>query len=1321
MALDDSDDDFGDFDDAHFLQAAAEIESRHHAGQRSTAPGSAAAAAVAASSSHFIESPRAAKRRRIDDASPRIVGTTTTAAPPPQAQRRIPQGLQSQKGILRRDNGGHEHALPPGNNGSTSSAPDRSILQGGPPGGPAPAGRNIVGTAAASRGFATAGAGPTAATAARTGPHQRPVQAVGVNNAVDAGRAGNRATGAAASQFACEPARHQVVQRKPPAPGRPRQIVNGSLNSHGLVRNGQGASVQDSSSRRVSHPAASGNTAAGRNNTAAKNSTSTIDIAHDDEDDAFGPPVRSVRDGTTSNDLAPSYDVAQELQNIPSDAFASSSPAPRASGDDAILISSQASPGRRIRPVAPPNTTGLRQTTLFGRSAASNDSPSQSAVVAKNIRRRSNMLAEKPEPPTHHKLDHEAVKTWVYPTNLGAIRDYQYNIVARGLFHNLLVALPTGLGKTFIAATIMLNFFRWTRDAQIVFVAPTKPLVSQQVEACFGIAGIPRSATTMLTGGVSPGLRKLEWEAKRVFFMTPQTVMNDLKQGICDPKRIVLLVVDEAHRATGAYAYVEMVKFVRRFNECFRVLALTATPGGDVEAVQKVIDGLDIARVEIRTENSLDIRQYVHQRRVEKVVFENSDEMVLLMDLFSRAVQPVLSQLNAMNAYWVKDPVQLTPYGLTMAKQQWFASAGRTAAWPVKQKVSSIAAILASLAHSMDLLKYHGITPFYHGLLSFRASVDEGGSKSKHRLDINNSEHFRKMISHCKAWVANPDFVGHPKLEYVREVVMNHLLDAGEGRDRQTGASNNGGNAGPTRIMIFAHWRDSAEEIVRVLSRSAPLVRPHVFVGQAAAKNSEGMDQKRQLEVISKFKGGEYNVLVATSIGEEGLDIGEVDLIVCYDSKASPIRMLQRMGRTGRKRAGKILLLQMSGKEEDDALKAKDGYEKMQELIACGDRFQFHDARSRRIVPREVQPAVDKRRVEIPFENSQEAGGDSWLPVPKARGRAPKRPPKKFHMPDGVRTGFVSASRMEGDGKEDALAVPEEEPVDIPPLEDVLLSPAQRAELEAQIMTAGHEDVVPQVRLDAHVGPFSHMKPALLVRPGRVRTAFVAAARGCARLREDCVDRLERGLWDEDRELHEAAPSQVVDDKVVEAGSVDEVGEDKKEDEDDDDDDDDLPSISALLTPRPPRGARSARNARGTGSTRSAASARARGRARGRGSHRPPTTSRRRAASFVSSGEADEAPPSSTPPASDPRLRLASQGEWLGSQDTEGEYTAAEPSSELRAFVVDDDEDVGEGCEPSSSLVGGLDLGGGGGLQRTPLAERRFWRLVDVQGGERID
>ncbi|KAK0515746.1 hypothetical protein JMJ35_001780 [Cladonia borealis] len=807
------------------------------------------------------------------------------------------------------------------------------------------------------------------------------------------------------------------------------------------------------------------------------------------------------------------------LADLPPDAFSSVPDSVNVPAREAILISSQqdyssqfAQPQRLAAPL-----TNLKQTTLFGTQAREINPQTQP------VRRRNWPLANREEPATHHKLDREALKTWFYPTNLGTIRDYQFSIVARGLFHNMLVALPTGLGKTFIAATIMLNWFRWTRDAQIVFVAPTKPLVSQQVKACFEIAGIPKSATTMLTGGISPGLRAEEWQSKRVFFMTPQTIVNDLKTGICDPKRLVLIVVDEAHRATGGYAYVEVIKFLKRFNQSFRVLALTATPGSSIESVQEVIDGLGISRVEIRTEESIDIRQYVHSRKIETVLFENSEEMVMVMDLFSRALQPVLNKLTGMNAYWAKDPMTLTPYGCNQARQKWMASdPGRKANMGLKSMVNTIFSLLASLSHGIELLKFHGIGPFYHKVLAFRNEIHNNGKKGgKYSNQINESEPFQTMMSRVQIWINNPDFVGHPKLEYLQSVIMNHFLDAGDGR----GASDPSG----TRVMVFSHYRDSAEEIARVLRRNEPMIRPHVFVGQATSKGSDGMDQKTQLETIKQFQKGIYNTLVATSIGEEGLDIGEVDLIICYDASASPIRMLQRMGRTGRKRAGNIVVTLMKGKEENNFIKAKDNYGKMQVEIASGARFTFHDEESRRIVPEDIQPVVDKRVIDIPPENTQ-----ADLPEPTKRGRPPKRPPKKFNMPDGVRTGFVRASNLEDDEASEHELISRSppkrhysrlpSPARLPSLEEVLLTPAQERELERKYLDIKGDtsQVVEIPRNDAFPNLQRSLRPTKLIGHGQVTRRMVDMLASIHRTPHDIDERYGKLLIPQDREQGEA-------------------------------------------------------------------------------------------------------------------------------------------------------------------------------------------------------
>ncbi|KAI0022946.1 type III restriction enzyme [Xylariomycetidae sp. FL0641] len=770
-----------------------------------------------------------------------------------------------------------------------------------------------------------------------------------------------------------------------------------------------------------------------------------------DDDVADEDLIFAATQGSSSNRKRNASANFIDLEDLPSDAF-ESSPA----------VAPRSSTGLRPAARGAGSVTSFRQTTLFGQAVDISPSqrpgpPSSNRVFRADL---------PPEEPTHHALDQEALKTWVYPTNLGPTRDYQFSIVKNGLFNNTLVALPTGLGKTFIAATVMLNFHRWLKQAKIVFVAPTKPLASQQVDACFHVAGIPRSETTLLTGEIPPALRAEEWESKRVFFMTPQTLEHDLSSGFADPKSIGLLVVDEAHRATGNYSYVKVIEFLRRFSKSFRVLALTATPGSKVEAVQEVIDSLGISHVEIRTEESIDIRQYVHQRDEDIILLDPTEEMELVKDLFSKALKPLVDKLGQQNIYYGRDPMSLTTYGLIKAKQDWIKRAGHGSNSGLKYMMAAIFAVLSSLAHSIKLLNFHGIRPFYHNLEQFRDETEGKGNKaSKYKLQILEHPSFKEMMNKVSSWCRKDDFVSHPKLTCLCDTVLNHFMDAGEGRE--------GGGSSNTRIIVFSEYRDSAEEIVRVLNTHKPLIRAAVFVGQADSKRSEGMKQAEQIARINKFKSGELNVLVATSIGEEGLDIGQVDLIICFDASASPIRMLQRMGRTGRKRAGRVVLLLMRGKEENNYAQSKDGYEKMQLMICDGSRFNFRHDLSTRIVPREVRPEVVIRAVEIPIENTQVSG----LPEPKKSRARKKKPPKKFHMPDGVETGFQSVASLLGKPSKSKQSKPqtpveEDEIADVPELGQVLLHDTQHEELDSVYRYSyghqGHLEEIEEVDVTAH-------------------------------------------------------------------------------------------------------------------------------------------------------------------------------------------------------------------------------------------------------------
>ncbi|XP_009580194.1 PREDICTED: Fanconi anemia group M protein-like, partial [Fulmarus glacialis] len=230
---------------------------------------------------------------------------------------------------------------------------------------------------------------------------------------------------------------------------------------------------------------------------------------------------------------------------------------------------------------------------------------------------------------------------WIYPTNY-PVRGYQVRMAHAALLGNTLVCLPTGLGKTFVAAVVMYNFYRWFPSGKVLFLAPTKPLVAQQMEACARVMGIPArhmvSARHMaeMTGGTQALSRRELWNTKRVFFLTPQIMVNDLSRGTCPAIEIKCLVIDEAHKALGNHAYCQVVRELSKYTNQFRILALSATPGSDTKAVQQVISNLLIAQIELCAEDSPEIQPYSHERQVEKIVVPLGEELVEIQNAYIR-------------------------------------------------------------------------------------------------------------------------------------------------------------------------------------------------------------------------------------------------------------------------------------------------------------------------------------------------------------------------------------------------------------------------------------------------------------------------------------------------------------------------------------------------------------------------------------------------------------------------------------------------------------------------------------------------------------
>ncbi|KAJ3801711.1 hypothetical protein GGU11DRAFT_741384 [Lentinula aff. detonsa] len=618
-----------------------------------------------------------------------------------------------------------------------------------------------------------------------------------------------------------------------------------------------------------------------------------------------------------------------------------------------------------------------------------------------------------PPPPMKIQPDLLEAKHWIFPLNRPK-RDYQFEVVRKSLFENTIVALPTGTGKTFIAGVVMLNYYRWFPEGKVVFVAPTKPLVAQQIDACHEVCGIPGSDAVEMTGEKSKTIRHKFWGQKRVFYMTPQTLINDLQSENCDARDIVLIVIGkyEAHRATGDYAYNQVVRYMMAKNPHFRVLALTATPGSNKEAVQTLIDGLHISRIEIRSEREL--ARYNNAKKVEQHIISMTPEIRKIMNLFFKLMDSFFKPIAHM---WQNTPdlLRMHPYAATSRIPT--LGQGQRHLYGPLHTLASFARWLGYLMEGTTKMCYDALEAYVRGPEStegMRPSEKANATKAK---KVHTNPLFINLMNEMRAQNAE-GFSIHPKMAKMKNLIVQHfgarMSDDGDPESGQ----------GATKAMVFVNHRAAVDEIVEALNVEQPLIRATPFIGQGTdKKGSKGMLQREQLETVKRFKDNEFNVLVATSIGEEGLDIGEVDLAICYDTQKTPIRMLQRIGRTGRKRSGHVHVLLADGREEANFDKAQSSYEAVQASIMYGSHLEFY-ADVKRLLPDNVHPQCLEKEMEISPYVREEAF--------RKRGqgdKSPKRGVKRKrnddigrNIPQGASTGFVSVADLLVKGKGDKKA-----------------------------------------------------------------------------------------------------------------------------------------------------------------------------------------------------------------------------------------------------------------------------------------------------------
>ena len=458
-----------------------------------------------------------------------------------------------------------------------------------------------------------------------------------------------------------------------------------------------------------------------------------------------------------------------------------------------------------------------------------------------------------------------------------ARRDYQVAIAHEAVKRNTLVILPTGMGKTVVALLVMAE--RLDRHpGKVLLLAPTKPLVEQHAK--FFSEVLVGAKVEAFTGETSPEEREYLWRTATVICSTPQVVQNDVVSGRIDLKGVTMLLFDEAHRAVGNYAYVFLADAYRRQRMDGRVLALTASPGANAEKIRDICQNLGIEGVEVRTEEDEDTAPYVQDTEIEWKEVAVPERLKTLAALLKAIHDEKVDLLRRANA--------IPPFARFVNKKT-LLDAGRGLQMRMKQgdqdpllyKALSAQAAALKVGHALELVETQGVG----ALLSYFERLTHDESKAaKTILEDPRGIEARRLLSESK--------VDHPKLRQVAILLRQQLKEKAD-----------------ARVIVFTNYRDTAETLVEQL-RQVDGVRPARFVGQASRSETDrGMSQKKQVEMIEEFKAGTHNVLVATSVAEEGLDIPQVDLVIFYEPVPSEVRAIQRRGRTGRKRAGRVVVL----------------------------------------------------------------------------------------------------------------------------------------------------------------------------------------------------------------------------------------------------------------------------------------------------------------------------------------------------------------------------------------------------------------------------
>lgn len=449
---------------------------------------------------------------------------------------------------------------------------------------------------------------------------------------------------------------------------------------------------------------------------------------------------------------------------------------------------------------------------------------------------------------------------------------------------NAMIVAPTALGKTIIAALVSAERLKNAPSSKILMLAPSKPLAVQHEES---LRNFLKAPVNVLTGSLTPDKRIKIWEKSRIISATPQTIESDLIAGRYDLKDVSLLVFDECHRGIGNYAYVFLASRYMSEAKNPLILGLTASPGGEEEKINSVCENLFINEVMVKTEKDVDVKPYFKPIEIKWVMVELSAKQKTIKSLLEKVLKSRLKGLK--NLGIIRSISNVSKGDILQARGRVQNHISRNIQPPrdCLMAMSMLSAVF-SLQHALELLETQGINNLHNYLEKMRKK------KTKAARGLFKNEDFNKAVHLTRK--AHDEALEHPKMKKLLKILKKELKNNGQ-------------------IIVFSQYRDTVNEIHQKCEENG--IKSVKFFGQAARDKEKGLSQKEQKKIIKNFRKGVYQVLISTSVAEEGIDVPSVDLVILYEPVPSEIRMIQRRGRTGRKTEGRMIVLITKGTRDE--------------------------------------------------------------------------------------------------------------------------------------------------------------------------------------------------------------------------------------------------------------------------------------------------------------------------------------------------------------------------------------------------------------------